>query len=279
MKKITSVLLLCATALIFTNCGGPDADTSPFVGKIEFKGKAMGMESGGSMTIDVENQKLTYRIDALKDFMGIDVVVMVDMKKMESYSISPDNKVYMKMPIERKDMSNELPSKKEVEEMRKEFFSKLKATGKEKTIAGYTCEEYEVIEKVESLESAKIWVSKSMLNRIAPMWDAFNEIEKLDIDDMLIGFPMMAEGKAEGKSFSFEVTKITEGESALSDFDLKKYKEVSKMEFMTAMMKDSPMGDMMNSFKELEGLEESMEGLEGLVDDAKALEDLMERFN
>ena len=102
-----------------------------------------------------------------------------------------------------------------------------------------------------------------MLNRIAPMWDAFDEIEKLDIDDMLIGFPMLAEGKAEGKKFSFEVTKITEGKSALSDFDLKKYKEVSKMQFMTAMMKDSPMGDMLDLFEDVdvEGLEESVDDL------------------
>lgn len=278
MKKITSVLLLCATALIFTNCGDPDSDTSPFVGKIEFKGKAMGMVSGGSMTIDAENQKLTYRIDALKDFLGMDMVVMLDMKKMELYSISPDNKIYMKMPIERKDMSDELPSNKDIEEMRIEFFSKLKATGEKKTIEGYTCDEYEVIEKVESLESAKIWVSKSMLNRIAPMWNAFDEIEKLDINDMLIGFPMMAEGKAEGKKFSFEVTKITEGKSALSDFDLKKYKKVSEMEFMAVMLKDSPMGDMLDALKDIEGMEESMESIEGLVDDAKALEELMESF-
>ncbi len=279
MKKITRALLLCATALFLTNCGGADSDTSPFVGQIEFTAKVMGIKSGGTMTIDAGEQKLTYRIDALKDFLGMDMVVMIDLKNMISYSVSPKDKTYMKMDIERKDMKNELPSKKEIDEMRKEFFSKLKATGKEQTISGYTSEEYKIVGNIEGVKDAKIWVSKSFLNRIIPMWDAFSEIKELGIEDMMIGFPMKAEGKSDGKTFTFEVTKITEGKEALSDLDLTGYKEMNEMEFMMNMMKDNPMGGMMDQLKDLEGLSDHMEGLEDLDVDLDKLTEMMEQFN
>ena len=278
MKKIKNILALCAAALLLTNCRGPDSDTSPFVGQVEFTAKVMGVESGGTMTIDAEDQKITYRVDALKDFLGMDMVVMLDLKEMMSYSISPKDKIYTKVKIDRKDMKGELPSKKEIDEMRKEIFSKLKATGKEQTISGYTCEEHEIIEKIEGVEDTKIWFSKSFLDRISPMWYAFSEIKELDIDDMLIGFPM----KAEGKGFTFEVTKITEGKEATNDLDLSGYKELNKMEFMMKIMKDSPMGDMLDQFEGIEGITEQLENLEALKDidvNLEKINDLMEQFN
>lgn len=281
MKKITKLLLLCTTALLLVNCGGTELDAknnTPFVGKIEFSAKVMGVQTGGTMTIDAGEQKVTYRIDAIKEMLGMDMVMMIDLKEMVAYSVSPKDKIYTKMDLDREDMKGELPSQKDIEEIRKEFFSKLKATGKEQTISGYTCEEYEVVGDLDGVDEGKIWVSKSFFDRIAPMWDSFSEIKELDIDDMLIGFPMKAEGKAEGKSFTFEVNKITEGKAAIADLNLTGYKELSKMKFMMKIMNDGPldMDGLMDGLEGLDGLTENLEGLQN--GDLDKLNELMENL-
>lgn len=288
MKKIAGVVALLFAAIL-TSCGGADSDTSPFVGKIEFKANGMGMSTKGSVTMDAENQRMTYRVDALEQFMGMDMATMIDMKNNMMYTISPSKGIYMETPMEKDDMKGELPSKAEVEEAKKEFFSKLEKTGNTKEINGLTCEEYVLKEKVEELESATIWVNKNMLNRMTANLEMMEELKKLGAEEMMIGFPMKGSFKADGKSGSFEVTKIVEGEDGLSDFDLSKMKKLSQGEFTQQMMKGSAIGDMMKGFENMEkegmldGLEDSMgdleKELEALKDiDPKDLEKMMEAF-
>ena len=289
MKKIAGIVALLFAAVL-TSCGGADSDTSPFVGKIEFKGNMMGMSSNGSVTMDAENERMTYRIDALEKFMGVDMAMMVDMKKNMTYTICASKGVYMETPLQKEDMKKELPSEEEVKKMKEEFFSKLKKTGKTEVLNGLTCDEYVLKEKTEGVESATIWVSKTMLDRMTANLEMMKELKKLGADEMMIGFPMKAEFKAEGQSGGFEVTKITEGEDALTDFDLSKMKKLSPTEFSKKMMEGSSLGDMMDGFKEMEeagmldGLEDELEGLkdidlEGLKDiDTKELEKLMEAY-
>ena len=111
--------------------------------------------------------------------------------------------------------------------MKKEFFSKLKKTGNSKEINGLTCEEYELTEKAEDVDEATIWVSKTMLDRMTGNLEMMDELKKLGADEMMIGFPMKGSFTIDGQKGSFEVTKITEGESALADFDLSKMKKMS----------------------------------------------------
>lgn len=288
MRKIASLLAVIAAALVLTNCGGTagDSDTSPFVGRIDFTASGMGMSSSGSMTVNTEKKQVTYRFDKIEDFLGTDLVMMVDLEKNVTYSISPSNKIYMKMDMPKKEMKGQLPTKEDVAEMKAEFFSKLKATGKEMEISGYTCAEYEVVQKVEGAEDVTIWVSKSLLDRIAPMWGGFPEIADLGIEEMLIGFPMKASGKQEGQTFSVEVTKITEGADALSDLDLSGMKELDAAAFMLKMMgsEDNPFGDLfenldgMEGLEELDGLKESLENLEGQVSEEDIMK-MMEQMN
>lgn len=288
MKKIAGIFAL-GFAAILTSCGGADSDTSPFVGKIEFKANMMGMSTNGSVTMDAENQRMTYRVDALEQFMGMDMATMVDMKNNMTYTISPSKGIYMENPIEKDDMKGELPSKEEVEEMKKEFFSKLKKTGNSKEINGLTCEEYELTEKAEDVESATIWVSKTMLDRMTSNLEMMDELKKLGAGEMMIGFPMKGNFTVDGTKGSFEVTKITEGESALTDFDLSKMKKMSAMEFSKEMMNSSAIGDMVEGLKDMDteglfdGLEGEMEGLEEELEklkdmDPKDLEKMMEAF-
>lgn len=291
MKKIVGIVALIST-IILTSCGGADSDTSPFVGKIEFKANGMGFNTKGSITMDAENERMTYRMDALEKFIGVDVAMMVDMKKNMTYTICPSEGIYMETPMKKEDVKGELPSKEEIAEMKKEFFSKLKKTGKQEVLNGFTCDEYVLKEKVEGVESASIWVSKPMLDRMTANFAMMDELKKLGAEELMIGFPMKGTFKADGKTGSFEVTKITEGESALNDFDLSKMKKMSQMDFTKKMMESSSMGDM---FKGLEGMEEKgafdeLEGnmnelskdLEGLKNidpkDLKELEKMMEEF-
>lgn len=288
MKKIAGIVAI-AFAAVLTSCGGADSDTSAFVGKIEFKGTMMGMSSDGSVTLDAENERMTYRIDALEKFMGMDMATMVDMKKNMMYTISPSKGIYMETKMEKKDMEGELPSKEEVEEMKKEFFSKLKKTGETKEIGGLTCDEYVLKGKVEDLESATIWVNKNMLDRMTSNLEMMDEMKKLGAEELMIGFPMKASFSVDGQSGSFEVTKITEGEDALTDFDLSKMKKMSQDDFYKEMMGSSAIGDMMEGFKDMEqegmfddlkddmkGLEKELEALKDL--DPKDIEKMMEAF-
>jgi len=173
--------------------------------------------------------------------------------------------------------------------MKKEFFSKLKKTGKTEEIGGLTCEEYELKEKVEDVESATIWVNKNMLNRMTANLEMMDELKKLGMEEMMIGFPMKGSVTSDGKTGSFEVTNIIEGEDALTDFDLSKMKKLSQADFSKKMMEGSAIGDMMEGFKDMEkeGMFDGLEGdmkeiekeLEGLKDiDPKDLEKMMEAF-
>lgn len=260
MKKIAGIFAL-ALAAIVTSCGA-DADTSPFVGKIDFKADMMGMNTKGSVTMDAENERMTYRLDALELFMGVDMAMMVDMKNNMTYTICASKGIYMERPMKKEDMKKELPSKEEVEKAKKDFFSKLKKTGNSKEINGFTCDEYTLKEPVEDLESATIWVSPTMLNRMTANMEMVEELKKLGAEEMMIGFPMKGSFQVKEGKGSFEVTKITEGEAALTDFDLSKMEKLSAMEFSKRLMEDSAIGDMMSGFDDMEK-EGFMEGLEG----------------
>lgn len=265
MKKIAGIVALLFAAVL-TSCGGADSDTSPFVGKIEFNANGMGMNTKGSLTMDAENERMTYRIDALEKLMGMDMAMMVDLKNKKSYAICESKGVYMETPMNEKDIRDELPSKEEVEKMKEEFFSKMEKTGNQKEINGLTCDEYVLKEKVEDLESATIWVSKTMLNRMTANLAMMEELKKLGAEEMMIGFPMKGSFKADGKDGSFEVTKITEGEDALTDFDLSKMKKLSPLQFSKKMMSNAAIGDMIEGFDSMEK-EGILEGLEGDIDD------------
>lgn len=267
MKKIAGIFALAAVAIL-TSCGGADSDTSPFVGKIDFKADMMGMSTKGSVTMDAENERMTYRLDALELFMGMDMAMMVDMKKKMTYAICESKGIYMETPMKDDDMKKDLPTKEEVEKAKKEFFSKLKKTGNTKEILGLTCDEYVLNEKAEGMESATIWVSKTMLDRMTANLSMMDEMKKLGADELFIGLPMkgtfqMKEGKG-----SFEVTKITEGEEALADFDLSKMKKLSPEEFSKIMMEDSAFGNLVNGIDDMEQ-EGFMEGLEGDMESIK----------
>ena len=276
------------SAVVLTSCGGSgDSDTSPFVGKIEFKANGMGMSTNGSVTMDAENERMTYRIDALEKMMGMDMAMMIDMKNNMTYTICASKGVYMETPMEKDDLKKDLPSKADVEEMKKEFFSKLKKTGKQEVLNGLTCDEYVLKEKTEGVESATVWVSKTMLDRMTANWSMMAEMKKLGADELMIGFPMKGSFKADGQTGSFEVTKITEGKDALTDFDLSKMKKLDQGEFYKKMMGGLNIGDMVDSFEDMEekgildDLEKGMEDLdlESLKDiDPKELEKMMEAF-
>jgi len=283
MKKIAGIFAVAFAALL-TSCGGADSEaTSPFVGKIDFKASGMGMNTTGSLTMDAENQRMTYRIDAIEQFMGMDVAMMVDMKNNMTYTISPSKGIYMESAIEKDEMKGELPSKKDVEEMKEEFFSKLEKTGNTKEINGLTCEEYKLKEKVEELESATIWVNKNMLDRMTMNFEMMDELKKLGAEELMIGFPMMASFTADGKTGSFEVTKITEGEDALTDFNLSKMKKMSQMEFSMKLMEGMDLNGLMGEIEEETGgfdeLEESLKDLDEMDIDLKDLEKMMEEMN
>ncbi len=261
MRKIAGIFALALAATV-TSCGGADADTSPFVGKIDFQAEMMGINTKGSVTMDAENERMTYRLDALELFMGVDMTMMVDMKNNMTYTICQSKGIYMEQPIEKEEMKKELPSKEEVEKAKNKFFSKVKKTGNSKEINGLTCEEYTLKEPVENLESGTIWVSPTLLNRMTVNMEIMEELKKLGAEELMIGFPMKGSFQAEEGKGSFEVTKITEGEAALNDFDLSKMKKLSAKEFSKKMMEDSAIGNMMNGFDDMEK-EGFMEGLEG----------------
>ena len=277
MKKIAGIVALIS-AVVLTSCGGADSDTSPFVGKIEFKASGMGMKTNGSVTMDAENERMTYRIDALEKFMGMDMAMMIDMKKEMMYTICASKGVYMETPMEKDQLKGELPSKEDVKEMKEEFFSKMKKTGKQEVLNGLTCDEYILKEKTEGVESASIWVSKTMLDRMTSNLSMVKELKKLGAEEMMIGFPMKGSFSIEGKTGSFEVTKITEGKDALADFDLTKMKKLSQKDFSKKMMEGSAIGDMMSGFDDMEekgmldGFEDDLEGLKNL--DLESLKDL-----
>ncbi|MCJ8289532.1 MAG: hypothetical protein HRT58_07685 [Crocinitomicaceae bacterium] len=277
MKKIAGIVALIS-AVVLTSCGGADSDTSPFVGKIEFKANGMGLSTKGSITMDAENERMTYRIDALEKLMGMDMAMMVDMKNKMTYTICASKGFYMESPMKENELKGELPSKEEVKKIREEFFSKLKKTGKTEVLNGLTCDEYELKEEAEGVESATIWVSKTMLDRMTANWSMMAELEKLGAGEMMIGFPMKGSFIANGKSGSFEVTKITEGKDALEDFDLSKMKKLSQKEFSKEMMESSAIGNMMESIKDMEekgvfeDLKKDLDGLKNL--DLEGLKDL-----
>ncbi len=281
MKKIAGIVALVST-VILTSCGGADSDTSPFVGKIDFKVKAMGMDMNGSMTMDMEAQQVTYRVDNLEALMGMDMAVMVDMKKNKTYSICPSKGIYMEMPMSKDDMKAELPSKAEVAEMKKEFFSKLKKTGKTEEINGLTCDEYTLKAGTEGVDNASIWVSKTMLDRMTGNVAMMEDMKALGMEEMMIGFPMKASFTVEGQTGSFMVTKITEGKAALGHLDLSKMKKVDQSTFMSEVMGDSAINKMMEGFSEMEqeGLTEEMtrelEKLKDIDINTEELEKMME---
>lgn len=279
MKKIAGMIAVSA-ALVLSSCGGADSDTSPFIGKIEFKANGMGFNTKGSITVDAENQQMTYRMDALEQLMGMDVAMMVDMKNKKMFTICPSKNIYMEAPFKDEEIKGELPNKNEVDEMKKEFFSKLKKTGKQEVILGLTCDEYILKENTEGIESASIWVSKTMLDRMLSTWSMLPELKKLGMDELMIGFPLKGSFKADGKTGSFEVTKVTEGKDALKDFDLTKMKKMEQAEFSKKMMEGTAWGDMMNSFDDMEAqgfgddLEQELEKLKDI--DPKEIEKMME---
>lgn len=281
MKKIAGIVALVST-VILTSCGGADSDTSPFVGKIEFKVNGMGMDMKGSMTMDMETQRMTYRMDNLEALMGMDMAVMVDMKNNKTYSICPSKGIYMEMPMKKDEIKGQLPSQSEVDEMKKEFFSKLTKTGKSEVINGLTCDEYTLKANTEGIEKASIWVSKTMLDRMTGNLPMMDDLKKLGMEEMMIGFPMKASFTADGKTGSFEVTKITEGKDALADFDLSKMKKLDQSTFMSEMMGDSAIGDMMRGFEEMEDQgfsEDFQKEMDKLKDmDPKEIEKMMESF-
>jgi hypothetical protein len=289
MKKIGGIVALIS-AIVLTSCdGSADSDTSPFVGKIEFKANGMGMKTNGSLAMDAENERMTFRMDAYEKMLGADMAMMVDMKKKMSYKICPSKGIYTESPLEMDDVKEELPNKKEVEEMKKEFFSKLKKTGKQEVINGFTCDEYELTEEVEGVESGTVWVSVSMLDRMTANLSMMPELKKMGLEELMIGLPMKGSFKAMGMTSSFEVTKITEGKDALEDFDLSKMKKMDEDAFMEEMMEGSSMSDIMNNLKDIEesgaldDLKKELEGidLESLKDldiDSKDIEKMMEAY-
>lgn len=289
MKKIVGIVALMS-AIVLTSCGGSaDSDTSPFVGKIEFKANGMGMSTNGSLTMDAENERMTYRIDALEKFMGMDVAMMIDMKNDMTYTICSSKGIYMETPMEKDDMKKDLPSKEEVSKMKEEFFSKLKKTGKQEVLNGLTCDEYELKEETEGVESATIWVSKTMLDRMTANWSMMAELKKLGADELMIGFPMKGSFKVDGQKGAFEVTKITEGEAALTDFDLGKLEKLDQEDFYKKMMGGLNLRDMVGSFEDMEekgmlddlkeGIDDiDLESLKDLDIDPKEIEKLMNEF-
>ena len=158
----------------------------------------------------------------------------------------------METPMKDEEVKGELPSEKDVEEMKKEFFSKLKKTGKQETILGLTCDEYILKEKTEGVENASIWVSKTMLDRMISSWSMLPELKKLGAEELMIGFPLKGSFKALGQTGSFEVTKITEGKEALADFDMSKMKKMDQAAFSQKMMEGTSWGDMMNGMEDME---------------------------
>ncbi len=279
MKKIAGIVALVST-VILTSCGGADSDTSPFVGKIDFKIKAMGMDMNGSMTMDMEAQQMTYRLDKIEELMGMDMAVMVDMKNNKTFTICPSKGIYMEMPMSKDEMKGELPSKEEVAEMKKEFFSKLTKTGKTEVINGLTCDEYTVKANTEGIDKASIWVSKTMLDRMTGTMPLMADFKALGMEEMMIGFPMKATFTVEGQTGSFAVTKITEGKTALGDLDISKMKKMDQSAFMSEMMGDSAIGEMMEGFSEMEQegfSEEMIREMEKIKDiDPKEIEKMME---
>ena len=279
MKKFAGIVALVST-VVLTSCGGADSDTSPFVGKIDFKVKAMGMDMNGSMTVDMESQRMTYRMDNLEALMGTDMAFMVDMKNNKSYSICPSKGIYMEMPMSKNDMKGELPSKEEVAELKKEFFSKLTKTGKTEVINGLTCDEYTLKANTEGIEKASIWVSKTMLDRMTGTMPMMADLKALGMEEMMIGFPMKASFTAEGQTGSFMVTKITEGKEALGDLDISKMKKMDQAAFMSEVMGDTAIGDMMEGFSEMEQegfSEEMLREMEKIKEiDPKEIEKMLE---
>ena len=216
MKTISTTFILLIS-IFFIGCGGEGTTSGPFTGKIEFTAGAMGMNTNGSITVDAVEKKITYRLDAMQQLMGMDIVTMMDLKNMVTYSISPTHKIYSKQAIPMDEVSGNMPSDKDMEKAKEELFSHLKSTGNTETINGYTCEEYEITKEIEGLKSGTIWFSKSLLDRLSPIWSDIPELKEIDFEDLMLGFPMRGDGMTIMGGGKFEITKITEGDEGLSD--------------------------------------------------------------
>jgi len=269
MKNIT-VSLIILISIFLTSCGGEGTTSGPFSGKIDFTAGAMGINTNGSITIDATQKKITYRLDALQQMMGMDIVTMMDLKNMVSYSISPSKKIYTKQDIPMDEVSGDMPSDKEMEKAKEELFSHLKSTGNTETINGYTCEEYEITKEIEGLESGTIWFSKSLLDRLSPIWSDIPELKEIDFEDFMLGFPMKGSGMTAMGGGQFEITKITEGEEGLDDLSLDDYTELDQEEFMAKVMEGTALGNM---FGGLDDMEESLDDYSDFEEEMEAAMD------
>jgi len=269
MKTITTTFILLLS-IIFVGCGGEGNSSDPFSGKIEFTAGAMGINTNGSITVDANEKIITYRLDAMKELMGMDIVTMVDMKNKFSYSISPEHKIYSKQSFSMDDVGGDMPTESDIEEAEEELFSHLKKTGNTEDINGYTCDEYELTGEVEGLQSGTIWFSKGLLERLKPLWSDISELEGIGLDKILLGFPMKAEGATPMGSGKFEITKITEGSEGLSDLNLDDYEELDQDAFMEKIMEGSSFGNIFGGLNDLE------ESVDEYGEDFSEFEDVME---
>lgn len=111
-------------------------------------------------------------------------VMLVDLKTAKVIGLSPDRKLWMDMPNNRK---------------RKEPNIKVEKTGKSKDIAGFSCVEW----KVTCAEEDRIityWMAKDNFNFFLPMLKALNRADKLSLYFLKLSgidgmFPMMGEEK------------------------------------------------------------------------------------
>lgn len=111
-------------------------------------------------------------------------VMLVDLKANKVIGLSPERKLWMDMPNNRK---------------RKESEIKLEKTGKTKDIAGYSCAEWKVTCKEED-RVITYWMAKEGFDFFIPMIKALNRADKLSLYFLkLTGaegmFPMMGEEK------------------------------------------------------------------------------------
>lgn len=275
--------LVAATAFVVASCGGEATSSSsnegPFVGKVEFEIGMMGMNMGGELIVDAENQKAMYKLDGLEMILGADMRTIVDWKQNKMYMISPEKNMYHAQDMNDQNVENELPSKEDIQEMKEDIEENLSATGNSMTIAGFEAQEYEVTGKLDEIESGKMWFSKDLMNQLLPAFETIPEFKELSLSDAFPGIPVKADIGEGFENISFEVKNVTKGIDVSDSFNISSYEQLTEDEFMTRLMEGTDLGGLLQGLEGIEGLEMETEAFgEGMEEFGESLDDILKQL-
>lgn len=186
MKVITSIALIIAAVF-----AGVDCQAQRFEGSIGFT-KNIGPVTA-KYIYHVKGDKV--RVEELDELGEIQGIMIVNTTDNTVVALSPERKMYIDVPNRRKTNKAD---------------TQVSATGKTKSLNGYTCEEW-TVKSPEDGREVSYWIATGEFDFFLPMLQTLNRKDKMalyymDVPGAENGFPM--EG-VEAKTDGMELTKLS----------------------------------------------------------------------